>query len=220
MEDKITNASLSFTCNQNWENMQPTAEGRFCDSCQKKVYDLTDQKTAYFLQIMEENNNSICGRFSANQLTVPAPAINSTWKKWAIAAMVFIGIGAAGQKADAQTLVGKVIPKAVIPDSDPGVMLGEISMVVVDPELMSLHNYMVKNCKVPASTNGRLIASFKVKKDGTLTNFALSEHLSKAVRQEVLNTLKRAPKWNKQKVENNTLHALYLDFVKGSITPN
>ena len=182
MEDKITNASLSFTCNQNWENMQLTSEGRFCDSCQKKVYDLTDQKTAYFLKIMEENNNSICGRFSANQLTVPAPAINSTWKKWAIAAMIFIGIGAAGQKADAQTLVGKVIPKAVIPDCDPGVMLGEMTLVVVDPELMSLHNYMVKNCKVPASTNGRLIASFHVKKDGTLSNFALSEQLPKALR--------------------------------------
>jgi len=220
MEDNITNASLSFTCNQNWENMQPAAEGRFCDSCQKKVYDLTDQKAAYFFQIMEENNNSICGRFSANQLTVPAPAINSTWKKWAIAAMVFIGIGTAGQKAGAQTLVGKVAPKAVSPDCNQGMMLGEISMVVVDPELMSLHHYMVKNCKVHASTNGRLIASFKVKKDGTLTNFALSEHLSKAVRQEVLHTLKRAPKWNKQKVETTSLHALYLNFVNGRITPD
>jgi len=220
MEDNITNASLSFTCNQNWENMQPAAEGRFCDSCQKKVYDLTDQKAAYFFQIMEENNNSICGRFSANQLTVPAPAINSTWKKWAIAAMVFIGIGTAGQKAGAQTLVGKVAPKAVSPDCNQGMMLGEISMVVVDPELMSLHHFMIKNCKVPASTNGRLIASFKVKKDGTLTNFALSEHLSKAVRQEVLHTLKRAPKWNKQKVETTSLHALYLNFVNGRITPD
>jgi hypothetical protein len=40
MKDKIKNARLSFACDQNWNNMKPDTDGRFCNSCQKKVYDL------------------------------------------------------------------------------------------------------------------------------------------------------------------------------------
>ena len=53
MEDKINDARLSFICNQDWNSMEPAAEGRFCNSGQKKVYDLTDKNVAYFINIMQ-----------------------------------------------------------------------------------------------------------------------------------------------------------------------
>lgn len=32
---------MHFTCERSWDDMTPMADGRFCDSCQKPVIDLT-----------------------------------------------------------------------------------------------------------------------------------------------------------------------------------
>ncbi|NQX37780.1 hypothetical protein SAMN05421820_103220 [Pedobacter steynii] len=219
MEERINGASLSFKCEEKWEAMKAEGDGRFCGVCQKKVYDLTDKKAAYFLQIMQENNNNVCGRFTVDQLVPAAQSQRSVWKRWAVAAMVFIGFGATGQKANAQEeLMGKVVKKETKPDLGKMVVLGFVApRVVEDAELNSLHEYLVMNCKVPESTNGRLIASFSVKKDGSFSQIRLTEQLPKPVREEVLRAIKASPKWQQQgHVSAQTLH---LTFKHGKIVP-
>ncbi|MGY0041117.1 hypothetical protein [Pedobacter sp. NJ-S-72] len=143
----------------------------------------------------------------------------SHWKRWAVAALLFIGFGTAAQEADAQTtLQGKVAPKTIEPDR-PIATMGIVIPMVVNPDLVSLHNYLIKNCIVPASANGRLIVSFKLKKDGSLTELAVSNHLSSQVRQEVLRVLKTAPKWKKINSEYNSPYSLDLTFKNGKLEP-
>jgi len=218
MEERINGASLSFKCEEKWEEMKAEGDGRFCGVCQKKVYDLTDKKAAYFLQIMQENNNNICGRFTNDQLVPATPSRKSVWKKWAMAAMVFIGFGATGQKANAQEeLMGKVVKKVAEPDLGKRTVLGVTAPpgMLKDAELRSLHTYLVKNCPVPDSINGRLIASFRVKKDGSFSHIGLTEQLPKPVRDEVLRAIKASPKWQKQ--GHASAQTLYLTFKKGKI---
>ncbi|WP_342328521.1 hypothetical protein [Pedobacter sp. FW305-3-2-15-E-R2A2] len=219
MEERINGASLSFKCEEKWEEMKAEGDGRFCGVCQKKVYDLTDKKAAYFIQIMQENNNNVCGRFTNDQLVPAAPSQKSVWKRWAIAAMVFIGFGAAGQKANAQeALMGKVVKKVTEPDQDRMPVLGFVApRVVEDAELISLHEYLVLNCKVPKSINGRLIASFRVNKDGSFSHIGLTEQLPKPVRNEVLRAIKASPKWQKQ--SRGSTQTLQLTFKNGKIIP-
>jgi hypothetical protein len=219
MEERINGASLSFKCEEKWEEMKAAGDGRFCGVCQKKVYDLTDKKAAYFLQIMQENNNNVCGRFTNDQLVPTTPSPKSIWKKWAVAAMVFIGFGATGQKANAQEAkMGKVAKNVAEPDLGKMVVLGFVApRVVEDAELISLHEYLVLNCHVPDSINGRLIASFRVKKDGSFSHIGLTEQLPKPVRDEVLRAIKTSPKWQKQgPASTQTLH---LTFKNGKIMP-
>ena len=219
MEEKINNASLSFTCNENWDKMKPDGEARFCGTCQKKVYDLTDKKAAYFIQIMQENNHNVCGRFTNDQLAVVPQTNESHWQRWAVAALLFVGFGTAAQEADAQTAVqGRVALKTIEPDR-PIATMGIVIPMVVNPDLVSLHNYLVQNCIVPASANGRLIVSFKLKKDGSLTELAVSNHLSSQVRQEVLRVLKTAPKWKKTNREYSSPYSLDLTFKNGKLEP-
>lgn len=219
MEERINGASLSFKCEEKWEEMKAAGDGRFCGVCQKKVYDLTDKKAAYFMQIMQENNNNVCGRFTNDQLVPAAPSQKSVWKRWAIAAMVFIGFGAAGQKANAQeALMGKVLKKEREPDYPKMTLLGAVVPgMLADAELRSLHTFLVKNCQVPDSINGRLIASFRVKKDGSFSRIGLTEQLPKPVRDEVLRAIKASPKWKKK---GSVLpYTLQLTFKNGKIMP-
>jgi len=223
MEEKINNAQLSFTCNQDWNSMKSEDDGRFCDTCQKKVYDMTNKNAAYFIKIMQENSDKVCGRFTNEQLAHSPESVNKPyWKRWAVAAMVFLGIGTVGQKANAQIKLGVVAPKRVdsICNNDRSFIMGKIAMIPRSDELKTLHEYLARKCKAPTSTNGWLVASFVVKKDGSLTNLATSDQLSKAVREEVLKTLKKAPKWDHTKIRYDQSYTLSLNFKDGKIMPN
>src|SRR5687767_14690399 len=58
---------LNMPCNENWNDMEPTEQGRFCNTCQKPVVnfvDLTDQQILnYFL----EHPFPVCGRMLTSQ---------------------------------------------------------------------------------------------------------------------------------------------------------
>lgn len=221
MDPKINNASLKFTCTQDWGAMEINAEGRFCDTCQKPVYDLTDKNVAYFVRIMQENDHNVCGRFTTDQLIHTGDEKQKPyWKKWLVAAMVLIGFNTVGQKVKAQRkIMGKVAAKPVVTDTIINTWVGEVAPMPNPAQLKTLHAYVVKNYKGQAAVNGRLIASFTIGKDGMLQNIAVSNHLDVSVRNEVLRVLKKAPKWKDINGYNPYPLNLSLNFKNGKITP-
>lgn len=52
---------INNPCPEKWEDMQDSSEGKFCDKCSKKVWDLTDKTDSQIEKIMVSNVN-ICGR--------------------------------------------------------------------------------------------------------------------------------------------------------------
>ncbi|RYE15121.1 MAG: hypothetical protein EOP51_27225, partial [Sphingobacteriales bacterium] len=102
MNNDIKNINLSFKCPVDYTSMTDIEGGKFCNHCEKKVYDFTNSKADVFRQILAENNNSVCGRFTVEQMAVQQPAFNPAWKKWLSAAMVLIGINLWEGKALAQ----------------------------------------------------------------------------------------------------------------------
>lgn len=62
------NLHIPQPCHENWDKMHPTEKGRFCDACQKQVFDFKD---ASIEQIREEyirNKGQLCGRMSSRLL--------------------------------------------------------------------------------------------------------------------------------------------------------
>ncbi len=61
-------------CHENWGNMNPTEQGRFCNSCAKEVIDFSvmdDGEMYMTLQKAMQSNKSVCGRVQTNQLQRP-----------------------------------------------------------------------------------------------------------------------------------------------------
>jgi len=225
-ENKITNAQLNFICHQDWNSMKDQIDGnRYCSSCKKIVYDLTDKNAAYFIQIMQENNNNVCGRFSTDQLEPdPLPEENSRWKKWVIAAMFFVGMGSLMTKVNAQeSKLGRILkpnPDCQKAAEQQPVLMGKIA-VIHDPVDDVLYNYLIKNCKVPTSAQGRLIVTFNLKQDGTIDRLAVNDHLPNTVSDEVLKVIRKAPiaRMVKKEVlkQSARQHTLHLTFEKGKM---
>jgi CarboxypepD_reg-like domain/Secretion system C-terminal sorting domain len=72
-------------CTENWSNMSPETNGRFCGACQKTVLDFTAMEDNEILQWFAAHRGSTCGRFRPDQLNRPMITTreNKThWRYW------------------------------------------------------------------------------------------------------------------------------------------
>lgn len=102
---KPIQVSIPTPCHENWQQMTPVDKGRFCASCQKKVFDFTNSSDREIASVLKNTENA-CGRFSITQidrdLIVPKEK-SSIWMAVSATVISFLTIGA--DKVLAQTPV-------------------------------------------------------------------------------------------------------------------
>jgi hypothetical protein len=151
--------AIAEPCNKNWAAMQPAEQGRFCNSCQKKVIDFTGMDNNELYKTILKNDASICGRFDNTQLQQPIPADaekKSCWHKYFFSFLVPAFLFT--KQAAAQQKTGKV---KVSQHAENTVMMGLIAAAPVPK------NYKVSGTVKDAAT-GEIIAGATVQlKDGS-----------------------------------------------------
>jgi hypothetical protein len=60
--------NIAEPCHENWQNMTPQEQGRFCGSCRKTVVDFTMMSDQEVLNYFLKADHNICGRFANDQL--------------------------------------------------------------------------------------------------------------------------------------------------------
>lgn len=76
-------------CHEDWQQMAPAAQGRFCHSCAKQVIDFSNMTDEQILNHISKAAGGMCGRFTNNQLQRPLlPAKQETNKVWWVAAVL------------------------------------------------------------------------------------------------------------------------------------
>lgn len=58
-------------CKEDWEQMSPCEQGRFCAQCQKQVIDFTQWSDTDLYHFLSKNDAPLCGRFTSYQLNRP-----------------------------------------------------------------------------------------------------------------------------------------------------
>src|SRR4051794_27218772 len=72
-------------CHENWDNMNPVEQGRFCGSCQKQVVDFSDMSDRQIAEFFKRpSTGSVCGRFMTDQLDrqIAIPRKQLPWVKY------------------------------------------------------------------------------------------------------------------------------------------
>lgn len=79
---KNIHVRIDNPCAENWDQMRPEEQGRFCSSCRKTVVDFSVMSDQEVLSWLTRSSASVCGHFYNDQLNrnlVPPPAKKGRW---------------------------------------------------------------------------------------------------------------------------------------------
>ena len=81
---KFLQLQIPTPCHEDWNQMTPEAQGRFCNSCQKAVVDFTQMSDAQLIAFFKKPKQSTCGRFTQEQLEkdILIPPKRIPWAKY------------------------------------------------------------------------------------------------------------------------------------------
>jgi hypothetical protein len=81
---KYLHLEIPEPCHEDWNKMNPEAQGRFCSSCQKTVTDFTNMSDAQLIAFFKNPKPSVCGRFNQEQLErdILIPRKRIPWVKY------------------------------------------------------------------------------------------------------------------------------------------
>lgn len=96
-------------CNEDWDNMSPTDNGRHCDSCSHELIDFTKWSDSRIVAYLEQHSGKICGLLSSRQLNrnlLPAMQTAPSYNGLSLPALVLLAVtmttnmAHAGQRMD------------------------------------------------------------------------------------------------------------------------
>jgi len=106
--------TIAEPCHENWNQMLPEEQGKFCMSCQKTVVDFTAMSDREVLQYFSTDTGSTCGRFYEDQLNRKVSvAKERTIGRWKYLLQLLLPAIFAMHKAKGQKLMGKVFRPSV-----------------------------------------------------------------------------------------------------------
>ena len=89
MKEKL-NLTIPSACNQSWNTMSVSTDGRYCDSCQKEVIDFRRFSQMEIQEwFRQHHNEKTCGRFHLGQLSAPESVKHAKWTSIIIKTKVF-----------------------------------------------------------------------------------------------------------------------------------
>jgi hypothetical protein len=110
---RLTEKHFSFRCPMNWDEMEVSAHGRFCNSCRKEVFDLTNCSIEE-VRVLQQKHGSICGSI----------------RLMSVAAVAAVSFSTAACKKE-QVVKGKLDPPPAKPErqseGEVPILMGEIA---------------------------------------------------------------------------------------------
>jgi TonB family protein len=184
MKNKPT-ITLAFACPQDWNSMSDCAGGRFCPTCQKIVFDLT-QKTEFEIRQLQKQQGQICGLFYTSNVVVSASSFNYDYWIRKVMASVFLGLGLTTFSGPVEAQSN---PKRTVMEERPSSNFTLGVVMEVMPEYKNggqkgLQKFLQQNIRNPEKIDGRVVVSFVIDTAGKPTDIQILKSLSKKADQE------------------------------------
>jgi len=81
-QQKEITINIEPPCNENWDTMPSSGNGRFCSNCQKTIIDFSHLSDQELLNYFSKPGSATCGRFHNDQLNKKILALNHKQNPW------------------------------------------------------------------------------------------------------------------------------------------
>ena len=124
-----TYVQINKPCQEDWAQMTPENQGRFCAHCNKSVIDFSLMTDNEILNHLNKSNTNLCGRFHSEQLLRPLVETQlepkTNWRYWlaSVSALFLLT-----NKSDGQLVTGNNDPikTSVTPKDSLRVTMGQV----------------------------------------------------------------------------------------------
>jgi hypothetical protein len=103
-------------CHEDWNQMLPAEQGRFCQSCEKTVVDfsqMSDKQVLEYFKSKQQTSQRVCGRFRVEQVSSPTHHSYTSWplslQRFAMALVAVVLLGGASACHPMNQTVGDVV---------------------------------------------------------------------------------------------------------------
>lgn len=146
----IRKVNVRNKCNEDWNKMTAGETSRFCSSCERNVFDLSDKTPDEIYQIWKENNGKVCARIPQDSTYISMPAKvkekrSGLWKKAVAMTLLALGFQASSGSSTIDDKGSEEIVSFVEDPGDPEVKLTASGPVVMRGKISS--SVYGKNCK-------------------------------------------------------------------------
>ena len=155
-------------CHENWNDMSPDQQGRFCLSCQKSVVDFTSMTDQEIIRYFQNVKGSTCGRFSDDQLNRNYEIDSKkrlNWFKYFL--QILLPALLVTSKSNAQVYLKKKVTTNVSSDKcvrefrSLGFTLARIVDTVITGEVIDKHNRPIPKATVMIKGTGKGVVADK-----------------------------------------------------------
>ena len=135
-----TRLFIADPCHEQWSNMQPNVDGRFCGSCQKTVVDFTMMSDQEILSWLSGADRSVCGRFTDHQLNRDlSPARPPKKQRWlAIWQFLLAGLLVSSEVSAQETAPKPPVTQSDDKPQDNPLLVGKVAYRAIDKGMIKL----------------------------------------------------------------------------------
>lgn len=238
MESKLK-ITIPKPCHEDWNAMNPSDRGRFCNVCTKSVVDFTNMSSDEIRTYLTKNTN-VCGRFKNEQLDsviiqIPKQVLFSQvhfHKMFMLALLIAMGTSLFScqnsdgikQKIETVEVVEEQRPTLgiVMPSKDSIEIkidtnfVYEYSQLDVRPtfkgDVSKFRKYFVSNFKVPKKYDNfpfYIHIIFIVEIDGSLSEIKIIRNTLNDLDLDVIKVIKSSPKWSSGEIRGVKVRSSY-----------
>lgn len=187
----IENIKISYQCPTSWDGMTLDNSGKFCNNCNKTVYDFTDKSFDDFQKLYQKHNGNLCGKFKVTQTTITLR--HSKFRRFFSALLFILGYNLFTSNLKAQTVTqpSDSIKYTELKDTTAeniilGMVVEHLPVYKYGGE-QGLMEFLSKNIKYPVDCpDGKVFVSFIVDTNGKVKEAKVMRGLREDADNEVI----------------------------------
>lgn len=200
---KLKDIALSFQCKESWDKMSTCDGGKFCQVCQKIVYDFSNFTKEEYHDFLNSKTVPFCGKFRLQQ-TVYQKSFLRSFQNWIYSLLVCLGFFSCKESLNEKQPVHPSVKQTNLNDT-PFVM-GDIPNPNSDKEAddclgfeipeykyggeEGMIDFFEKNLSMKDSIEGRALLEFTVNKSGRVKNCKILRSVSPKNDAEAIRVVK------------------------------
>jgi hypothetical protein len=153
-------------CTESWADMEPTANGRTCASCERELTDFSRFSNAQLVEFASQHSGRLCGRFAPHQLNreLVAHPVAASFSGLSLPALALMAATLTAQPANSQEIIPAQTQSSTVKTDDVSAKREPVTFSGMVTDVKT--GEAIVFCRVDLLLKGTVLQTFTTDLDG------------------------------------------------------